>query len=1244
MDLLKENHPTEPDIKQEFKIRDKTDCTSVFDQLEKAKDSYSKKDKGFKATFTRVYRKLADNVDPVIGATKFVPNIDYVTPVLGAVQVLLEAAKKAAKVREEALSSFDDIDKVFKQVEGFLHIYKKDKNLEKAAVGLIAAVFHAIECVISFFIKSPGKRVIAVTFNPEGYQQRITESLAAIKTQSENLISEADMSAKYETSNGLHMVLDRMATSQELEEFQHSLKTSILNLFNEFQNNYRVSEMERMAYGYSRPCSPIPPMARVDFGQYVNPQDLLDWINICDLRVRDIERINRARHVRVPAIEQAHAQQLVHTAQLKEWLVSPRSSQLLVHGNYDSRRRVSGLTLLCASLADSLGSNSLRCIHLVFYCGLHDNCVEDEHTGGRAIIQSFICQLLCQYDFSTSISADDVRPDLLYRGDIHELCCLFERIVFQLPRSTLLVCLIDGIVYYEREEFKESMADVLVTILRISQEQKTNATVKVLVTSPTRTIQVRQPFPDELILSMESSARSVVTPSKDRLQRHLREQPGHGASDGHQLRSLQIAEDKGNYSRAYRIVRLTNPFSKCNKPDADGPCDYCRSIDEVCSVDMEKRRQKPFYFVSEEEYRLLRELCSNCFPDEELTIPNLRRLIDENKKPAFKTQTDIATPTMSLIEVSAEAPLIDCGDETIDQGEVLLHDVEESQEEEILLPEIVNLHHDLGCLLADAHGEYRYMGAESGASFNSAVRSWMLRMGAGTRSKEKDKDKIPGMLKVSPPSVKSPLTDVASSPGNPCQFPSQDLLSACAARFFEQVHCLYWIYSAESFYTRLETTYSGDNAQMTASWLCSLHGIVALCASCEPSPNGLVNGQRAHDSLEMAKSLVTRVCDEADLDSIRALIVLSLAFQSNGFTNSAYLHIGLAVRIAFSLGLHLDKYSTKSRVVSQAHARRLWWTLYLVDQDLSLALGKPSMNSPPNETSWKPPLPSEFVVSPGSHTPNGYLEQCIRLAQITQSIRQNLYDGPVHGGQKLSRAHLDDSISALQDWLEHVPPHLHLSPSVSLSYRRSISLLHLRYWSTMMLVTKPFLLCNLLQGIEHVERVKQPIFATLAKTCVSAAESTFEILESMVLHKVASSLVMADYLFGLQALQVIVAACGLYHMDGHQARAKQCLRILLAISVSGYPKHLIPETLFQLQQCGLAEGVEDTSNITLQPSEALGYPQMVTEPLQRISLDQSTDQLAMTWLNELDMADIVVDNGFLDNLMDISSIFPFGPS
>ncbi|EWZ29498.1 hypothetical protein FOZG_16870 [Fusarium oxysporum Fo47] len=527
MSQLKENHPTEPDLKQGFGIRDKTDCTAVFDQLEKAKETYSKKDKSFTAKFTRVYRKFVDNAaEPLLGASKFVPNIDYVTPILGAVQILLEAAIKAAKVREEVLSAFDDIDKVFSQVEGFLEIYKNDMNLEKVSIDLIATVFYAIECVIGFFIKSPGKRVIPATFNPESYKYAITESLCAIKAKAEHLISQADMSAKYETRNGLQMVLDRMPTPEEIEDIrrgQHFVNTSVLRLLNEYNNNLRAIYMDRMAFGYSRPCSPVPPMEQVNVEQRISPQELLDWINIPDLLVGDKEIIDRMRHIRVPSVERARAEQLVNTGQLREWLVSPHSAQLLIHGNYDIRCRVSGLTLLCTSLAGSLADRAPNCLCLLFYCGLHDNFDYDEYTGGRAVIQSFICQLLCQYDFSNCISVGDVRPDLLHLDDVDELCCLFERLVFQLPRSTLLVCLIDGVVYYEREEFMESMADVLVTLLRISKEQRTSANIKVLLTSPTKTMEVRRPFHDELILCMESRARSGVAASKGRLERQLNE-------------------------------------------------------------------------------------------------------------------------------------------------------------------------------------------------------------------------------------------------------------------------------------------------------------------------------------------------------------------------------------------------------------------------------------------------------------------------------------------------------------------------------------------------------------------------------------------------------------------------------------------------------------------------------------------------------------------------------------------------
>jgi hypothetical protein len=136
-----------------------------------------------------------------------------------------------------------------------------------------------------------------------------------------------------------------------------------------------------------------------------------------------------------------------------------------------------------------------------------------------------------------------------------------------------------------------------------------------------------------------------------------------------------------------------------------------------------------------------------------------------------------------------------------------------------------------------------------------------------------------------------------------------------------------------------------------------------------------------------------------------------------------------------------------------------------------------------------------------------------------------------------------------------------------------------------MLVTKPFLLYNLLRGDELVEVAKQAIFAEFATTCLSAAESSFDILESMVQHNVVSSLVITDFFFALHTLQVILAACGLYHGDVYQDRVRRCLKILLAIGVSGYPKHLLPETVFQLQQCGLVENVDDDT-VSAQPPES----------------------------------------------------------
>lgn len=125
-----------------------------------------------------------------------------------------------------------------------------------------------------------------------------------------------------------------------------------------------------------------------------------------------------------------------------------------------------------------------------------------------------------------------------------------------------------------------------------------------------------------------------------------------------------------------------------------------------------------------------------------------------------------------------------------------------------------------------------------------------------------------------------------------------------------------------------------------------------------------------------------------------------------------------------------------------------------------------------------------------------------------------------------------------------------------------------------MLVTRPFLLCMLLRGSELANTPKKQYFDGFSRLCVSAAEASIDIFEDMVPQGLVSSLVLIDFFFALHVVQVILAASALYCPETHQAQAKRCVAILKAIGSFGCPKHLLPETLFELQQVGLLDDLD----------------------------------------------------------------------
>lgn len=79
----------------------------------------------------------------------------------------------------------------------------------------------------------------------------------------------------------------------------------------------------------------------------------------------------------------------------------------------------------------------------------------------------------------------------------------------------------------------------------------------------------------------------------------------------------------------------------------------------------------------------------------------------------------------------------------------------------------------------------------------------------------------------------------------------------------------------------------------------------------------------------------------ADLESIQAMVMLSLYYLHVENEDAAYKIVGLAIRSAYEIGLHL---ASRERDLSGAQIefrRRTWWCLYLVDRRTSMQLGRP---------------------------------------------------------------------------------------------------------------------------------------------------------------------------------------------------------------------------------------------------------------------------------------------------------------
>ncbi|KAI0401475.1 hypothetical protein F4802DRAFT_580381 [Xylaria palmicola] len=552
-----------------YDIRTEITWNDVYSKFETARQHYAD-ETGIARRVQRVFKWTANiATEPIRLATKVVPQTDIVSPVLAAVQVVLDAVKRSAEVRGKILEGFDELEDVFSDVELFLEIFPKEGLILNLAVSLLARVLSAMDKSILFFTRSSLGRGARVIMKQTDYEKPLLDSLASITTHSKKLMaqalkthtrdfhrySQATLRILETITDGLSGVEATLALLMDKAKEEAELAKE-----REKQQNIKIRRQEELLMTnaeqlkhLARSISPIPPNLTGTsrsphlFPQretpYINQDDLWDMLDMMDIDEVDMDAIE-AKVKRLPPKDGAKTEQIVSNQVFQDWIVSPQPTKLMIYGDFlPFHMRTSALSAFCRTLTKAFRSRK-RHMCLVWFCGFHlgdddesdvdssdseddlDEGLgrmcdeEDDYDFGtrqrviKRMMRSLIAQLLCDYDFGPGhLLPPDVDPDVIEQGySLSQLRRLFRWLVRQLPEEITLVCVVDSVFFYERKEFEDPMLDVLGDILELTTSD-VSATVKVLVTSQRPSVTFRMGFEDEdsILDSNEKVTTSILS-------------------------------------------------------------------------------------------------------------------------------------------------------------------------------------------------------------------------------------------------------------------------------------------------------------------------------------------------------------------------------------------------------------------------------------------------------------------------------------------------------------------------------------------------------------------------------------------------------------------------------------------------------------------------------------------------------------------------------------------------------------
>lgn len=182
-----------------------------------------------------------------------------------------------------------------------------------------------------------------------------------------------------------------------------------------------------------------------------------------------------------------------------------------------------------------------------------------------------------------------------------------------------------------------------------------------------------------------------------------------------------------------------------------------------------------------------------------------------------------------------------------------------------------------------------------------------------------------------------------------------DILMAC---YWKSVHVLYPYLDKMQMEDDYEKLWKSEvSITDERSFMCLLNVIFALSSQIDHSLPIETRQQSAYVFYVRAKELLD-IVETGQIRSVQTFLLLGQYYQSTSEPHPCWIFIGLAIRTAQSIGLHLAETSERvADIKARELLRKVWHGCVLMDRVVSITYGRPCMVGPKAALTVPLPLP-----------------------------------------------------------------------------------------------------------------------------------------------------------------------------------------------------------------------------------------------------------------------------------------------